>query len=582
MTTEVLDLFFQALPELELVTLFCQKAELPNSFFQLRRLHTFFLTDASAMQKPGFTNLTGLTTLHITFLMNHRHLSNLLHLPRLTRLFTSALHLSHQPAGAESVTLPSCLKSLSFFSSCSGFTTIFPSAWLFTALEELLISNCSELETLPDDIGDVLPCLRKLIIRQCKTSVHLPESFTLLSHLETLVISSVVTLALPSNFGHMPALKLLVLEKLHFTELPPSFCHLTSLETLFLVDCFNLQQLPAGFCSLTALKALCFSKTYRLALPEDVGALASLKALKLHACQEHPLPASFTQLSALTSLELNACRLGFPVPLPEALGELSRLQELKIIELSVATLPSSLIQLTRLQTLEVRGCRLLEEVPTRLDMLLGLKRLEMTACPRLTVPPAGLPPSLETLCLGPFWGASSHVVDISQLSHLRVLKLNRVGVTCGPAVASRLSCLEQLEQLEMRLGGDSCELPVPVTLISLCHLRSLLIDVPGLCSLPETMAAALPELRQLELRSWMPEELPGGILELRSLTSLSINAPRLTVVPQGMSRLIRLRILELIRCNALQHLPEFLTQLHRLILRDTPISSLPANRMPAD
>ncbi|CAI5502084.1 unnamed protein product [Closterium sp. Naga37s-1] len=201
----------------------------------------------------------------------------------------------------------------------------------------------------------------------------------------------------------------------------------------------------------------------------------------------------------------------------------------------------------------------------------------MTACPRLTDPPAGLPPSLETLCLGPFWGASFHVVDISQLSHLRVLKLNRVGVMCGPAISSRLSCLEQLEQLEMSLGGDSCELPVPMTSISLYHLRNLLIDVLGLCSLPETMAAALPELRQLELRSWIPKELPGGIPELTSLTSLTINAPRLTALPQGMSRLSRLRKLELIRCNALQHLPECLTQLHQLILRDTSIPSLPAN-----
>ncbi|CAI5520956.1 unnamed protein product [Closterium sp. Naga37s-1] len=47
-----------------------------------------------------------------------------------------------------------------------------------------------------------------------------------------------------------------------------------------------------------------------------------------------------------------------------------------------------------------------------------------------------------------------HVVDISGLSQLRVLKLNRDGVRCGTAVGGRLSCLQQLEQLEMRLGDD--------------------------------------------------------------------------------------------------------------------------------
>ncbi|CAI5521199.1 unnamed protein product [Closterium sp. Naga37s-1] len=270
--------------------------------------------------------------------------------------------------------LPSCLKSLNFFISCPKLDTIFPSASPFTGLEELLITKCSELETLPDRIGHLLPCLRKLVI---------------------------------------------------------------------------------------------------------------------HA-------------------------------------------------------------------------------------LVGLIRLELTECWQLSGPPAGLPPSLETLCLGPFREEdSSHVVDISGLSQLRVLKLNCVVVRCGPAVSSMLPCLQQLEQLEMRLERDSEELLIPLMLLP--RLRSMLIEAPDICSLPENLATVLPELRQLELRSWSPEELPGSIVELSSLTTLIVNAPQLTSLPQGMSRLSRLRKLELIRCTALQHLPECLTQLHRLILHGTSVSSLPAD-----
>ncbi|CAI5994656.1 unnamed protein product [Closterium sp. NIES-65] len=442
---------------------------------------------------------------------------------------------------AANLTLPSSLKSLNFFYCCPSFYTIFPSASPFTGLQELLITDCSGLESLPDGIGELLP-----------------------------------------NFGHLPALKVLVLRALYLRELPPSFCHLLSLEALFLDDCFDrrhVDQLPAGFCRLTALKALCVSSR-NPALPEDIGALASLQILRLDSFREQPLPASFTQLSSLTSLKLDVCRLG---NLPEALGEFSSLRELKLREdayaRSIRTLPSSIVRLTRLHTLEVRDCRSLSEVP-RLDALVGLKKLELTDCRQLSRPPARLPPALQILLLGPFKKGPSRSVDISQLSQLRVLKLNCVGVRCGRAVSGRLSCLQQLQQLEMRLEDDSQELPVPLTCLP--RLRSLLIEAPGLCSLPENMGAALPQLRQLKLLSWSQGKLPGSIVELTSLTSLTINTPRLVALPLRMSRLSRLRKLELIRCNALQQLPAFLTQLHQLILRNTSIRSLPANLVRLD
>ncbi|CAI5935952.1 unnamed protein product [Closterium sp. NIES-64] len=169
---------------------------------------------------------------------------------------------------------------------------------------------------------------------------------------------------------------------------------------------------------------------------------------------------------------------------------------------------------------------------------------------------------------------SSHVVDISHLSQLRVLKLECVGVTCGPAGTSRWSCLQQLEQLEMRFESGNQQPPVPLNFLP--RLRNLLIEAPGVCSLLENMGVALP-LRQLQLLSWTPEELPGSILDLHSLTSLKLRAPQMVSLSQGMSRLARLRKLELVDCDTLQHLPECLTQLHHLILWHTPIRSLPGN-----
>ncbi|CAI5987290.1 unnamed protein product [Closterium sp. NIES-64] len=90
------------------------------------------------------------------------------------------------------------------------------------------------------------------------------------------------------------------------------------------------------------------------------------------------------------------------------------------------------------------------------------------------------------------------------------------------------------------------------------------------------MAAALPQLRELKLYCYS-EELPGIVLELTSLTSLTLQGLSLASLPQGMSCLCRLRKLELINCDPLQELPECLSQLQQLILRDTSILSLPAN-----
>ncbi|CAI7873919.1 unnamed protein product [Closterium sp. NIES-54] len=528
-TTEGLDWFFLKLPALEQVTLFClhKGTKLPDSLFQLTRLHTLLLANVSATRNPSFTNLTALTTLYISCNIDDlMRMDSLLPLPRLAHLFI-LLHYFRERENVASATLPSCLKSLNFFTTHCG-VDIFPSASSFTRLEELLISCCGKLETLPDHIGDLMPCLRKITIHECNDFTHLPESLTSLIRLESLIVfkpSSRFTLHI--NFGHLPALKLLVLECLRITDLPP-FCHLTSLETLFIVNCTNLEELPEGVCRLTALKTLCLSNLHRFFyLPEEFWALASLEALRLDGFEYTPLPDSYTELSSLTSLELSSpCDQFDP---PDDLGELSSLRELKIADFTMGSLPISLTQLTRLQRLEISGCRWLSkifhEIPSRLDAFVGLKRLEVTDCKRLSEPPAGLPPSLETLCLGPFKKGASHLVDISELSQLRVLKLNCVGVRCRPAQGSRLSCLQQLE---MRLGGDS-------------------------------------------------RELPGSILQLTSLTSLTLEAPRLVALPQGMSCLVRLRRLEVIHCNAWLRLPECLSQLHQLILHGTSIRSLPAN-----
>ncbi|XP_016509073.1 TMV resistance protein N [Nicotiana tabacum] len=126
------------------------------------------------------------------------------------------------------------------------------------------VSECSKLESLPEEIGD-LENLEKL-----------DASWTLISRP-------------PSSIARLNKLKVLdfgfVRDRVHF-EFPPVAEGLRSLEILNLRYC-NL--IDGG-------------------LPEDIGSLSSLKELNLHGNNFEHLPRSIAQLGALRSLDLSYCQ----------------------------------------------------------------------------------------------------------------------------------------------------------------------------------------------------------------------------------------------------------------------------------
>ncbi|GJP53559.1 hypothetical protein CLOM_g12715, partial [Closterium sp. NIES-68] len=205
--------------------------------------------------------LSSLASLHILTLdLNLQQLSRLVHLPRLTELSVSDntnLVPSDQRSATFAITQLPHLKSLRIEAFCDQFNLTTPSGLPCTRLEGLLIANSNNLETLPDNIGEMLPCLRELTVESCKTFSHLPKKLTSMSRLESLTVScSNLFFSLPENIA-LPALKTLVLHLLPLAHLPGSLCHLSNLETLFLIGCGEIHQLPADFCNLTALRTLC-------------------------------------------------------------------------------------------------------------------------------------------------------------------------------------------------------------------------------------------------------------------------------------------------------------------------------------
>ncbi|KAL3333516.1 hypothetical protein AABB24_033537 [Solanum stoloniferum] len=179
------------------------------------------------------------------------------------------------------------------------------------------VSNCSKLESLPEEIDDL------------ENLEELDASYTLISR----PLSSIVRLN---------KLKFLTFAK--------------RVDGMY----FFFPQVDEGLCSLEYLD-LSYCNIIDGGLPEDIGSLSSLKELKLGGNNFEHLPRSIAQLGALQTLDLSHCmRL---TQLPEDIGSLSSLKELNLRGNNFEHLPCSIAQLGALEYLNLSDCKKLTQLP---------------------------------------------------------------------------------------------------------------------------------------------------------------------------------------------------------------------------
>ena len=221
-----------------------------------------------------------------------------------------------------------------------------------------------------------------LCLRDCKNLQSLPSSICEFKSLTTLSCSGCSQLeSFPEILEDMVVLQKLDLDGTAIKEIPSSIQRLRGLQYLNLAYCENLVNLPESICNLTSLRTLIVVSCPKLnKLPENLGRLQSLeylyvKDLDSMNCQ---LP-SLSGLCSLITLQLINCGLR---EIPSGICHLSSLQHLSLRGNRFSSIPDGINQLYNLIVFDLSHCQMLQHIP---ELPSSLEYLDAHQCPSLEI-----------------------------------------------------------------------------------------------------------------------------------------------------------------------------------------------------
>ncbi|XP_034677343.1 disease resistance protein RPV1-like isoform X2 [Vitis riparia] len=350
--------------------------EVNPSIARLKNLKTLNLGNCKMLHY--FPRITGLESLEV---LNLSGCSRLKKFPDMEANMRSLLELDL--AATPIVKLPSSVGYL---------------RWLVL----LNMKSCKDLWALPGRICD-LKSLKTLILSGCSKLESLPENMESMEHLERLLLDRTSIRELPHSILHLKRLVLLNLRKCKdLRSLPNSICELKSLETLIVSGCSKLNRLPEDLGMLQCLTSLQADGTAITKPPITLVHLTDLRELSFSGCKGSTsnfwissltfrllhrensddiglqLP-SLSGLRFIENLDLSDCNL-MEGTIDNKLCHLDRLEVLNLSRNQFVSIPADISRLSNLRVLLVRQCQRLQKIP---KLPPSIKLLDACDCPSL-------------------------------------------------------------------------------------------------------------------------------------------------------------------------------------------------------
>ncbi|WKA11077.1 hypothetical protein VitviT2T_028611 [Vitis vinifera] len=182
---------------------------------------------------------------------------------------------------------------------------------LHNKLNVINLSHSVHLTEIPDFSS--VPNLEILTLKGCVKLECLPRGIYKWKHLQTLSCGDCSKLKrFPEIKGNMRKLRELDLSGTAIEELPSSssFGHLKALKILSFRGCSKLNKIPTDVCCLSSLEVLDLSYCNIMegGIPSDICRLSSLIELNLKSNDFRSIPATINRLSRLQVLNLSHCQ----------------------------------------------------------------------------------------------------------------------------------------------------------------------------------------------------------------------------------------------------------------------------------
>lgn len=298
----------------------------------------------------------------------------------------------------------------------------------------------------------------------------------------------------------------------------------------------TIRILPSSFGDLVALQRLNIERNRIGALPHSFSRLQKLKKLFCHENALHALPNGLTACASLEELSLQDNLIE---KLPE-LGLLARLTKLFVTHNCIKMLPSSLGFSTTLKELHVHENPL--DDPPYEETEKGLAHLQWLLRQRQHVQDRGMPPAMQYRAMGV--GEEVNMIYPEYLTTLTRL------IEAG----------KELSTLNLQLMGLR---GIPQEILGMSTLKELRLDVNMNLGQSLNFTDQLSGLRALSLRACNLTVLPNSITILRKLKVLVLQQNLLPYLPENFAKLGNIRELDLSR-NKLYTLPPNLKNMRYL------------------